>query len=72
MKPPTTQVFDEPFKPITSQLFEAGIKGNFFRNKLSASLALYQLTLQNVAVNANDISNPDLFLQARRKQVTGN
>ncbi len=37
------QVFVEPFKPITSQLLEAGIKGNFFKNKLSASLALYQI-----------------------------
>ncbi len=66
-----TQVFDEPFKPITSQLLEAGIKGVFFRNKLSASIALYQLTLQNVAVNANDISNPDLFVQQGENRSRG-
>ena len=65
------QVFDEPFKPVTSQLMEAGFKGNFFKNKLSASLALYQLVLQNVAVNANDISNPDLFIQQGENRSRG-
>lgn len=65
------QVFDEPFKPVTSQLVEAGIKGNFFSNKLSASIALYQLTLHNVAVNANDINNPDLFIQQGENRSRG-
>ena len=66
-----TQVFGNPFKPITSQLLEAGVKGNFVKNKLSASLALYQLVLQNVAVNANDISNPDLFVQQGENRSRG-
>ncbi|MEO8416403.1 MAG: TonB-dependent siderophore receptor [Ginsengibacter sp.] len=66
-----TQIFDEPFRPITSQLFEIGAKGNFFRNKLSASIALYQLTLHNVAVNANDINNPDLFVQQGKNRSRG-
>ncbi len=58
-----TQVFNAPFKPVISQLLEAGAKAIFFNNSLSASVALYQLELQNVAVNANDISNPNLFVQ---------
>ena len=33
----STQVFNAPFKPIKSELFEAGAKANFFNNKLSAS-----------------------------------
>ncbi|MGH2565448.1 MAG: TonB-dependent siderophore receptor, partial [Ginsengibacter sp.] len=65
------EVFDEPFKPITSQLLETGIKANFFRNNLFASVAFYQLTLQNVAVNANDISNPDLFVQQGENRSRG-
>ncbi len=65
------QVFNKPFNPITSQLYEIGIKGNFFQNKLSASLALYQLTLQNVAVNANDLSNPNLFIQQGESRSKG-
>ena len=44
-------------------MLEAGAKANFFNNNFSASLALYQLQLQNVAVNANDINNPNLFVQ---------
>jgi iron complex outermembrane recepter protein len=68
----STQVFgDVPFKPQISTLLEAGIKGDFFQNKLSASLCAYQLTLLNVAVNANDISNPNLFVQQGQNQSRG-
>ncbi len=67
----STQLFDEPFKPVTSELFEAGVKANFFHNNLFASLALYQLTLQNVAVNANDISNPNLYIQQGEDRSRG-
>jgi iron complex outermembrane receptor protein len=67
----SAQVFNQPFKPITSELLEFGVKANFFRNKLSASLAIYQLTLQNVAVNANDPSNPNLFIQQGEDQSKG-
>jgi iron complex outermembrane recepter protein len=65
------QEFDQPFKPLISQLYEAGIKGNFFQNKLSASLAFYQLTVENVAVNANVISNPNLFIQQGQNRSRG-
>ncbi len=65
------QEFDQPFKPLISQLYEAGIKGNFFQNKMSASLAIYQLTVENVAVNANNISNPNLFIQQGQNRSRG-
>jgi iron complex outermembrane receptor protein len=65
------QEFNQPFKPLISQLYEAGIKGNFFQNKLSASLTFYQLTVENVAVNANDISNPNLFIQQGQNRSRG-
>ncbi len=67
----SAQVFDEPFKPITSQLWETGIKGNFFSQQLYASLAVYQLTVQNVAVNANDLSDPNLFVQQGENRSRG-
>jgi len=67
----TLQIFNAPFKPITSEMLEAGAKASFFRNKLSASLAVYQLTLQNVAVNANDPSNPDLYVQRGEDRARG-
>lgn len=65
------QIFNAPFKPVTSTLLEGGLKGNFFNDKLSASLSLYQLTLNNVAVNANNASNPDLFVQQGQEQSNG-
>jgi iron complex outermembrane receptor protein len=67
----STQVFNAPFKPVKSQLLEAGAKANFFNNKLSTSVALYQLTLMNVAVNANDISNPNLYVQQGEDRSRG-
>jgi iron complex outermembrane receptor protein len=66
-----TQVFNAPIRPQISELFETGLKANFFTGKLSATLALYQLTVQNVAVNANDIGNPDLFIQEGQVRSTG-
>ncbi len=65
------QVFNSPFKPLISELYEGGVKGNFFDNKLAASLAIYQLTVQNVAVNANNISNPNLFVQQGQNRSRG-
>jgi len=65
------QVFDKPFKPIISELFEAGIKGNFFQNKLAATLSFYQLTVENVATNAGDPSNPNLFVQQGQNRSKG-
>lgn len=67
----STEIFNSPFKPQLSELLEAGAKGNFFHNKLSASLAMYQLTLLNVAVNANVISNPNLFIQQGQNRSRG-
>jgi iron complex outermembrane receptor protein len=65
------QVFDQPFKPLISELYEAGVKGGFFQNKLAASLAFYQLTVDNVAVNAGDPSNPNLFVQQGQNRSKG-
>lgn len=65
------QVFNEPYKPVYSEMLESGVKTDLFKNKLSATLAFYQVTLKNVAVSANDISNPDLFVQRGEEQARG-
>ena len=65
------QVFNQPFKPIISELYEAGLKGNFFQNKLAASLSFYQLKVENVATNAGDPSNPNLFVQQGQNRSRG-
>lgn len=67
----SAQVFNAPFKPITSHLLETGLKGSFFGDRLAASVAVYQLVVQNVAVNANDISNPNLFVQQGENRSRG-
>jgi iron complex outermembrane receptor protein len=67
----STQIFSAPFKPQISELLEAGAKGNFIGNKLSASMAIYQLTLLNVAVSANIISNPNLYIQQGQNRSRG-
>ncbi len=65
------QVFNEPFRPVYSKMLETGVKTDFFKNKLSATLAFYQVTLKNVAVNANDPANPDLYVQRGEEQSRG-
>lgn len=65
------QIFNAPFKPNTSQLLETGLKANFLNNRLFASASIYQLTLQNVAVNANDPNNPNLYVQQGENRSRG-
>jgi iron complex outermembrane receptor protein len=67
----TAQIFNAPLKPNTSHLLETGLKGAFFNDRFSASVAVYQLRLQNVAVNANDPSNPNLFVQQGENRSRG-
>ena len=66
-----TQVFNAPYKPVNSTMGEAGAKANILKNKLFASVALYQITINNVAVNANDLSNPNLFVQRGAERSRG-
>jgi len=66
-----TQVFNQPFKPVTSYMFETGIKTNLLNNKLFSTLAVYQININNLAVNANDPANPDLFVQRGEQRSRG-
>ena len=52
-----------PFDPETSALVEAGAKNTLLGGRLLATVALYQITKQNVLVNANVPSEPDLLEQ---------
>lgn len=60
------QIFKSKPKPFKSTMWEAGIKGNFLEDKLSAAVAVYHLKVDNVAVSANDPSEPDLYVQRGR------
>jgi len=65
------QEFNQPFKPLISATWETGIKAAFLDNRLYTSFALYSMTVQNVAVNAQDISNPNLFVQQGENRSNG-
>jgi len=67
----TLTVYNEPFKPVNSELFEVGLKAMLLKGKLYGTLSLYQLSVFNVAVNANDPANPDLFVQRGEDQARG-
>jgi iron complex outermembrane receptor protein len=67
----TVQEFNAPFKPIRSELMEIGLKTVLLKSKLYATVAFYQLSVFNVAVNANDPVNPDLYVQRGKDQSRG-
>jgi len=60
-----------PFDPLTSELVEGGLKGEFFRKRLLSTFSVYQITQNNVLVSANDAGNPDRLLQRGQERARG-
>lgn len=60
-----------PFDPLTSFLYEAGAKGEFFKKRLFGSVAVYQVTQNNVLVSANDQTRPNLLIQRGQERARG-
>lgn len=54
------------FDPQIGEQFEAGVKANLFDSRLIGTLAVYQLTKDNILVN--DLSTPDPFDKIANKQ----
>jgi iron complex outermembrane recepter protein len=67
----TVATYREPFKPVNSELWEIGMKAALAKGRLYGTISLYQLSIFNVAVNANDLSNPDLYIQRGEDQARG-
>jgi iron complex outermembrane receptor protein len=59
----------QPFEPTTGEQFEIGVKQEFFDNRLSATLALYQLTKKNVLTT--DPEDPDFSIQTGEQKSRG-
>jgi len=52
-----------PFDPLTSDLIEFGAKTQWMDDRLSATLAVYQLRQEGALYDANDPVNPDRLVQ---------
>lgn len=65
------EIFGGPFDPLISEMGEVGAKGEFFNRKLFASMAIYQITQNNILVNAMDAQNPDLLTQRGQERARG-
>lgn len=60
-----------PFDPQRSWMLEVGAKGEFFEKRLAVNVAAYQITLQNVLVNALDPANPQRLVQRGEERARG-
>ncbi|MBD2468781.1 TonB-dependent siderophore receptor [Nostoc sp. FACHB-145] len=60
---------EEPFKPETAEQFEVGIKQDFFDNRLSATLAYFNITKNNVLTQ--DPEDEDFQIQTGEQKSSG-
>ena len=60
-----------PFAPEQSQLFEVGMKSDWFDRRLSLTAALFHLTKNNTLYNAGDAGSPNLLMQVGEEVAKG-
>ncbi|MBN4006070.1 TonB-dependent siderophore receptor [Nostoc sp. LPT] len=60
-----------PFEPTKGESFEVGVKSEFFDARLSATLAAYQITKQNIVVDDPDPANQGFSLQIGEQRSRG-
>lgn len=65
------EIYGGPFDPLTSEMGEVGAKGEFFNRRFFATVALYQITQNNILMNANNPDNPDELKQRGQERARG-
>ncbi|MEH2065937.1 MAG: TonB-dependent siderophore receptor [Nostoc sp.] len=59
------------FEPTKGSQYEVGIKADFLENRLSTTLAVYQVTKTNIVTDDPNNLNPDFFIQVGEQRSRG-
>ena len=60
-----------PFDPLTSEMIEFGAKSEWLDNRLSATIAVYQIIERGGLYNADDPDNPERLVQLGEERSRG-